>query len=375
MAELVDAHDSKSCGVIHGSSILPPGTMEKCYFEFKELEENIAFEPSTLFDRTPFTQAKFYGDWQKFFNRKTRRFIIKKDNDIIGYFQLVKYLLPFYKNYLYLPYGPVTNDLSGEFLKQLKIKLKEIAKEEDSSFIRLDFTPAIKDHNQKKFVNNFFIKSLKSSYHSAYFQPRREWYLDLATNEKDLYESMHENHRYSVRLAQRKEIVTTIVSENFMDYLESFYELMSTTSNRNKFSLHPKDYYSSIFRNLDSKYAYLTVSKYQNKILAIDLIVTYGSVAHYVFACTSNEERNRAPAYSAIWTAILHAKSLGYKYFNFGGISTTDLPNKDWQGLTNFKKRFGGNEIHHSDFYDLVIDWPIYLLYTLRKLIQILLGH
>lgn len=29
MAELVDAHDSKSCGVIHGSSILPPGTAMK----------------------------------------------------------------------------------------------------------------------------------------------------------------------------------------------------------------------------------------------------------------------------------------------------------------------------------------------------------
>ncbi len=28
MAELVDAHDSKSCGVIHGSSILPPGTRD-----------------------------------------------------------------------------------------------------------------------------------------------------------------------------------------------------------------------------------------------------------------------------------------------------------------------------------------------------------
>ena len=27
MAELVDAHDSKSCGEIHGSSSLPPGTM------------------------------------------------------------------------------------------------------------------------------------------------------------------------------------------------------------------------------------------------------------------------------------------------------------------------------------------------------------
>ena len=29
MAELVDAHDSKSCGATHGSSILPPGTMKK----------------------------------------------------------------------------------------------------------------------------------------------------------------------------------------------------------------------------------------------------------------------------------------------------------------------------------------------------------
>ncbi len=28
MAELVDAHDSKSCGAIHGSSILPPGTKD-----------------------------------------------------------------------------------------------------------------------------------------------------------------------------------------------------------------------------------------------------------------------------------------------------------------------------------------------------------
>ena len=27
MAELVDAHDSKSCGVIHESSILSPGTI------------------------------------------------------------------------------------------------------------------------------------------------------------------------------------------------------------------------------------------------------------------------------------------------------------------------------------------------------------
>ena len=34
---MVDAHDSKSCGVIHGSSILPPGTNMFTSFVLKQL--------------------------------------------------------------------------------------------------------------------------------------------------------------------------------------------------------------------------------------------------------------------------------------------------------------------------------------------------
>ena len=36
MAELVDAHDSKSCGVIHESSILSPGTKRVVYNKVNE---------------------------------------------------------------------------------------------------------------------------------------------------------------------------------------------------------------------------------------------------------------------------------------------------------------------------------------------------
>jgi lipid II:glycine glycyltransferase (peptidoglycan interpeptide bridge formation enzyme) len=61
---------------------------------------------------------------------------------------------------------------------------------------------------------------------------------------------------------------------------------------------------------------------------------------------------------------------LGCQYFNFGGITTIDQPNKGWEGLTNFKKKFGGEEVRHSDFFDLVVNPLIYWLYNLRKFAQ-----
>ncbi len=57
-------------------------------------------------------------------------------------------------------------------------------------------------------------------------------------------------------------------------------------------------------------------------------------------------------------------------YFNFGGISTAESPNKNWESLTSFKKKFGGLEVRHSDFFDIVVNKPIYRLYNLRKLLK-----
>lgn len=339
-------------------------------YRFQELNEHETFDPCTIIQNAPFTQADFYGHWQRFFKRDILRFIISKENKVIGYFQLIKYPLIGNKNYLYIPYGPVTEDQSSELLSSLKSKLKEIAREMNAVFVRLDFTPSIEPDSANTLKKIGYTKSPKYTYHSSYFQPRAEWFLKLDKTENELYEDMHKDHRYSIRLSERKEIKTEIISSNFTKYLEPFYELMKITSKRNSFSLHPKDYYRSIFENLNQRNAFLVIAKYQEKILAIDLVIMYGDIAHYVFACSSNEERNRAPAFGAIWTCIRHAKSLGFKYFNFGGITTPEDPNPNWEGLTSFKKKFNGFEVKHSPFYDLVFNKLIYRLYNFRKYLK-----
>ena len=56
-------------------------------YEFIELKDE-DFDPNTIVQDTPFTQAFFYGKWQEKMNREVKRFIVKNDNKKIAYFQI-----------------------------------------------------------------------------------------------------------------------------------------------------------------------------------------------------------------------------------------------------------------------------------------------
>ena len=338
------------------------------------LKEINNFDPSTICAETPFTQAGFYGDWQKALGREVKRYIINnvneitKESEVVAYFQMIKYPLLLGKSYFYIPYGPVLKDSKPDqnLLIFIKKEIKNICKRENAVFTRLDFTPVISNN----ILNKIFTKSPLYTYHGAFFQPRTEWFLDLKKSETELLKEMHKNHRYSIRVAEKEKIEVEIVTENFENYFETFYELMAGTAERNGFNLHSKDYYQNIFNNLAKTKSHLAVARYKEEILVIDLIITYGEVVSYVFSGSSNKERNKMPTYLALWQSILVAKKQGSTYYNFGGISGTDMPEKNWEGLTAFKKKWGGKEIKHGDFIDIVTNPLWYLLYNSRKFLK-----
>ncbi len=332
-------------------------------FEFREIGNEKTYDPNNLCNNVPFTQGNFYGDWQESLGRLVKRFLIYSDNEIVAYFQMIKYPLLLGKTYLYIPYGPVIKVVSEDFFANLKQELKQIAKTENAVFIRLDFTPPVSNDTLSK----FFTKAPLYTYHSAHFQPRVEWFLGLEKSENELLAAMHEKTRYSIRLAERKGITAEIITGDFEKYFEIFYELVDGTAKRNGFSIHQKNYYENIFQNLSKTNSYLSIARYGQKILAVDLIIVFGKIANYVFGGSSDEERNRMPTYLVQWKAICYAKQLDCNYYNFGGIATKNKIYKGWDGLTTFKKKFGGQEITHSDFFDVVANQFWYRLYNIRK--------
>jgi len=76
-------------------------------FELREIGDDENFNPSNLCADVPFTQASFYGNWQKSLGRTVRRFLVYRNKEIVAYFQLIKYPLLLGKSYFCIPYGPV----------------------------------------------------------------------------------------------------------------------------------------------------------------------------------------------------------------------------------------------------------------------------
>jgi lipid II:glycine glycyltransferase (peptidoglycan interpeptide bridge formation enzyme) len=336
-----------------------------------EITTEKEFNPLAVNKSAPFTQAWFYGDWQEEAKREVRRFLIEDKDEVVGSVQTIRYPLPFNRSYLYAPYGPVLkNGLDEKTAAFLRKELKNIFNDGKTSFIRLDFWPALKDRSQK-IAGKFFKKALFSSYKGSSFQPRAERIIDLRQPENEIFMSVEPKARYNIRLADKKGVVIKIIAKNFLNYFEDFYSLMEETAKRDGFSLHSRNYYEEIFNSAEKyKNAFLALAFYRDKLLVANFVSLYGETAFFLLGASSSDHRELMPSYLCQWESLKRAGELGFFYYSFGGVSHKGL-NKSWEGISLYKKKFGGFIKEYSFFYDLAIQPFWYYLYILKKLFSL----
>ncbi len=314
-------------------------------------------------------QMPFYAGWQRVANRTVRSFIITKDGKAIIYYQAIIYSLLGKLNYIVVPYGPlvIPESITNEVLIFLKKEINYLSKKENAVFCRLDFFPSLDLTTTSK----VFYKAPRFTYKGAYFQPRVEWALGLHPTEQEILAAMHQKTRYSINLAKRKNLHVELIETNLMDHFADFYKLSAETAKRDGFHLHPRAYYEKVFSDGEKdKNITLVKVSFEGEVLVANLILYYADKAMYIYGSSSNNHRNLMPAHLAQWEAIAHAKKRGATEYNFGGIHTEQFPNKAWQGITYFKRNFGGYEIVHSPFYDVVQKPFWYIIYCIRKLLK-----
>jgi lipid II:glycine glycyltransferase (peptidoglycan interpeptide bridge formation enzyme) len=300
-------------------------------------------------------------------------------------------------NVLYVPYGPTINPLllkeeQGVVINKVLSYLKKIAIKENCVFVRMEnfnnenmenkffsgemnrtYTPSKNIFSM--FSSNLHLPNKKTFAKEGIFQPRVEWWLGLNDTEENIYNNFHKDHRYSIRRAQKENIEVEIVDKNLESYFEEFWKLMKITSDRDGFSLYDKEYYQAIFSGV--LYAgvrkFLVFTKYTGstggKYLSVALVVGDDKVANLLYAGSVTEKRELGFNHLMQWEAIKHAKKLGFEIYNFGGIYENGYGKPGLQGVTNFKKRFGGFPKFHGDFLDMPIKKFRYFIYILRKLI------
>jgi len=314
-----------------------------------------------------FLQSHEWGEFQKHYGYKIWHLGIFDQEKLKAVALMIKYPLPLGKSYLYCPKGPVIEagsrkrETKGEILKSLFEQVKEIAKKEKVIFFKFEPPVSEKEFNDIKI--DLKLKAAKS------IQPENNWLLELRGTEEEILARMKQKTRYNIRLAQKKGVKIEI--NNSPENINQFFTLVQGTAQRNKIRAHPKKYYYQVIESLAQfQMVKLYQAKYDHKIIAVNLILSFGDTATYLHGGSSQEYRNVMAPYLLHWQAISDAKKEGKRYYDFGGVAPENALNHKWEGISRFKRSFGGYQLESAGAFDLVFNLGWYSVYQIAKMIK-----
>lgn len=297
--------------------------------------------PKNLWQSLPW--AKFQKDLDK------KVFFFGEDECIaLGIIQT----LPFGFHYLEIPRGPL-----GTTDTRFWEEVSKVARENHCIFTRISPKQRVHDLPQWHCTSD------------AQHHPTDTLILDLTLPEEEILKQMKPKGRYNIRVAQRK-FVNVFESDN----IDAFYALLEETTSRDKFSPHPKSYYQTMMQSLGDKVKlYLASIKNENneeKIIAGAIFTFLDETCTYYYGASSDENREDMAPYLIQWTAISYAKETGFEQYDFLGIAPENAKNHPLEGVTRFKKQFGGKHVSYPKAKDIIHNVFIYMLYRLYKLLK-----
>lgn len=199
--------------------------------------------------------------------------------------------------------------------------------------------------------------------------PRHTTAIDLTQNKESILQNMHKKGRYNIRLAKKHNLQIKESSD-----INSFYSILKTTSQRDKFDINPKTFYQSMLETLSpTKKAKLFLAYHPDnlKIPIAGILNTYiQDTATYYYGASDYQYRKYMAPYLLQWHAICDAKEKGFKTYDFLGIADPNNSKDKLQGVTNFKNKFGGQHIQYENAKTIVHNYPLYLLLKIKKLLK-----
>jgi lipid II:glycine glycyltransferase (peptidoglycan interpeptide bridge formation enzyme) len=333
--------------------------MEIKEIQNKEIWENFLLEC----DEKTFLQSWNWGEFNKMMGNKIWRFGISENNELISVALIIK-IQAKRGTFLFCPHGPVLKD-KNEKIKILEIllnKLKEIAKEENCSFIRI--APILIGNEENVDV----FKKLGFKDAPMHVHPEITWELNLEKSEEELLMDMRKTTRYLTRQGFKIEDLKIKKSQNPKD-IEIFNTLYQKTVNRHHFIPFSLNYLKNEFSAfLADGQILMFLAKYQGECLASAIIIFWQGMAFYHQGASSQKYPKIPASYLLQWEAIKEAKNRGCKIYNFWGITETDSKKHPFWGLTCFKKGFGGYEKKYVKTQDLPLSIGYWLTFAFEKL-------
>ena len=271
---------------------------------------------------------------------------------------VVKQDLWFGQNFLHVQRWPIWQTDDDFF-----IDLKKLAAQEKSAFIR------ISQKDEKNQWEEIFYNWKKFSAIWDIF-PKFSLLVDLTKSEDEILMEMKQKWRYNIRLAQRK-WVKIFEEKKSEKAAEIFYNLSIETTKRDWFSGHSKEVYQAMIESLWEKVK-VYIWYFKDEPICAWIFTFEWEIAIYYYWVSSNLHRNLMAPYFLQWNAIVEAKKMWFKKYDFLWIAWDEKNKSDpWYWITNFKMKFWWEKVEYFEAFDIPVSYFKYFLYRLKKFLKI----
>ncbi|AHH08560.1 peptidoglycan bridge formation glycyltransferase FemA/FemB family protein [Borrelia anserina] len=237
-------------------------------------------------------------------------------------------------------------------------------------FIRYDLMFYISRNLKEDYIPlKIKFKNLKKTFDDI--QPSNTTIIYLNDSLDTIKTKMKKKTRYNINLSSKKNI--KIIIDDDFKYFNEFYELYKETAQRDKFTIHSKDYIKDLikaFREDKNSNIKLIIALYNEKLISGIIVGIYKDKATYLYGASSRESKHLMPNYAVQFKAIQLLKSLAIKEYDLLGIPPTYDPKHPLFGLFQFKTGFGGIIIHRIGCYDFVYKKFLYKIYSILEVLR-----
>lgn len=327
-----------------------------------------------------FHQSWEWGEFQKTLHYDILRLGVYDNTKLIAISLVIK-IRSKRGNFLFIPHGPVFNIPADKLAVTIKndqetdVKhiltiltnyLKKLALKEGFWFIRI--SPILTD--SENHIQIFTHIGYKKA--PIYIHAETMWAVDVSQSEETILKDMRKNTRYLVRKGIKDNI--EITKHTSQDALNDFWQLYKQTFTREHFTPFPKSYIETEFNTFNKeKLATIVLGKMPSKFdqegtskyLAGSIVLFTNSTGFYHQGASTHSEY--PVTYLLQWQTILEAKKRGCKYYSFYGIYKPGRTPRSWQGLSLFKRGFGGFQVDYMQTQDYIVSPKYVLSYCIDK--------
>jgi len=296
----------------------------------------------------PVQQTSIWAKFQKNLGINSLRLVVFDNEKVVAFAQIFIKKLLFGLTKIEIPRAPLGDP---NFFLLLLSEIEQVACERKAIFARFDFQKNLLFDSPK------FRKADEKNFPLATIR------IDLKKSVDEIFAVMKSKGRYNIRVAEKHGVV--IFAEKSID---DFFALLQKTTIRDGFVGHSKSFYEKFVEVLGEN-CVLLVARQNSKPLAATLVTLVGDTATYYFGASDHEFRNLMASYLIQFEAIKIAQKRGCRFYDFLGVVPEGAKNHRLAGVSDFKKKFGGEFVEYP-IPKIIIFRPIF--YALFRLVKFL---